>query len=419
MKIFGKILMISAVVCLLLSSLSLYSCVESQTPAVKWHYGEDEPSDTLSANVGDFYFEFGDCDVHTYTDDGWKFAFNMKGSNGKNGVDGADGSANWFSGEGKPSAKDGRDGDFWMNTKNLTVYEKNGNTWSYKTRITNEKIYDYANDSDGRLKILCIGNSYSKDTTHHVPEILHDVGIHNFDLGHLYIANCSVQRHYANLTREKIPEFELQNYQYRLNDGNGWTSRSDFAMKDAIESENWDFIVIQHKSKGLLLTYDDHTKTYLNEVEYYAKLIDEVKKYCPDATFVWNMTWSGSQEYTKNNQLQNYTAITANTAEYYAADGRVSFFNPIGTAIQNARSSYLGDTMNRDGAHLSYSVGCYTAGLTFVGSITGVDISDVTWRPMGASDAVSEAEQRVAIESAVNALKTPLDVTESKYKTKP
>ena len=98
------------------------------------------------------------------------------------------------------------------------------------------------------------------------------------------------------------------------------------------------------------------------------------------------------------------------------------FIAPVGTAVQNARTSYLGDTLNRDGTHLSYGVGRYIAALTLAGAVTGQDISDITWYPTaegGYNYPVTEAERRIAIESAVNALANPLEITESQYKTAP
>lgn len=411
-SIHKRMLILPLILCLLVSALALYSCNAKEE--TKWHYGKGTPEDSLKAEVGDLYLETEECDVYTYTEDGWELSFNMKGADGKNGKSGKDGET-WLSGEEKPSDTDGKDGDRYFNTETLTVYEKRDGKWHFETEFGNVTKYDYANDPDG-LKILCIGNSYSKDTTNFVPEILMDLGICNFKVGHLYIANCSVNRHYANLVEDAtiVPDIGVQNYQYRLHDGTKWTSKSDHPSKDAIQSDDWDFIVIQHMSKGIL-------EPEKEEVKYYEKLVKEVKKYQPDATYVWNMTWAGSESYTHNAQMQKYEQIVSNTPLYYAAGGEVSFFNPVGTAIQNARSSYLGDTMNRDGAHLSYGVGCYTAGLTFVGSITGLDISKVEWRPTedtSTSDPTTEDEQKIAIESAMNALKTPLAVTESKYKTK-
>ena len=43
---------------------------------------------------------------------------------------------------------------------------------------------------------------------------------------------------------------------------------------------------------------------------------------------------------------------------------------PSGTAIQNARTSVLGDTFNRDGSHLN-KIGKYTAACTWYEALTG------------------------------------------------
>lgn len=411
---FRKLLFFAVIIFTVISLFSLYSCSGENEDVIKWYYGEDMPDESTVANAGDFYLDFTKCDVYTFTDTGWKFAFNMRGDDGKNGKIAKNGSS-WLSGDGKPKSAEGKNGDFFINTKSLTIYEKKLGAWNFVTRLSDERNYPYdqKSDSDGRLKILCIGNSYSSNTTQYVPNILRDLNIYNFDIGHLYIANCSVQRHYANLIGDATiyPEKGVQNYTYRLSNGGDWVTKKEYPIQDAVKSQNWDFIVIQHKSSGKLVPED-------GDVEYYEKLVKEVKKYCPDAVFVWNMTWARSQEY--ENQIKQYEGIVENTQLYYSADGLVRFANPIGTAIQNARSSYLGDAMNSedDKSHLNSKIGCYTAGLAFVGSITGADVSDVTWRPTG-TNTVSEAEQKVAIESAVNALKNPFEVTESKYQTEP
>ena len=54
---------------------------------------------------------------------------------------------------------------------------------------------------------------------------------------------------------------------------------------------------------------------------------------------------------------------------------------PSGTAIQNLRSSYVGDTVTRDGYHLSHTHGRYTAALTWYAYLTGGDVNEITWVP--------------------------------------
>ena len=84
---------------------------------------------------------------------------------------------------------------------------------------------------------------------------------------------------------------------------------------------------------------------------------------------------------------------------------------PAGTAIQNARTSFVGDNLTRDNAeHLTLDLGRYIAALTFVSKISGVDVDEISYGAGLSADYVA-----VAKESAKNAIKTPFAVTESGY----
>ena len=93
------------------------------------------------------------------------------------------------------------------------------------------------------------------------------------------------------------------------------------------------------------------------------------------------------------------------------ANEDIDFVIPAGTAIQNARTSLLGDTLTRDGYHLSYDVGRYIAGITWVEALTGKAVTDLTYCPAG----ISEDLMAVSVESAKNAGATPYAVTNSRY----
>ncbi|MBR2024542.1 MAG: DUF4886 domain-containing protein, partial [Clostridia bacterium] len=84
---------------------------------------------------------------------------------------------------------------------------------------------------------------------------------------------------------------------------------------------------------------------------------------------------------------------------------------PAGTSIQNVRTSYIGDTLTRDGYHLSYDFGRFIGSLTFVKALTGLSIDNITYMPNG----VDANELAVAIECVNNAVKTPFSVTNSQY----
>ena len=89
---------------------------------------------------------------------------------------------------------------------------------------------------------------------------------------------------------------------------------------------------------------------------------------------------------------------------------------PSGTAIQNLRTSYFGDTLTRDGHHLSLDVGRFTAGLTWACATTGISPFEITKVPAGCANV---ADDLPAIQEAVeNAIINPFSVTESTQKVK-
>jgi hypothetical protein len=92
---------------------------------------------------------------------------------------------------------------------------------------------------------------------------------------------------------------------------------------------------------------------------------------------------------------------------------------PNGTAIQNARTSFIGDTFSRDSHnHLSYDAGRYIAAMGLVGTLTGRDMTAVTWKPTdsGFNYPMSDEMIKVCKESYINATANFLEITPSKHK---
>ena len=83
---------------------------------------------------------------------------------------------------------------------------------------------------------------------------------------------------------------------------------------------------------------------------------------------------------------------------------------PAGTAIQNARTSFIGDNFNRDGYHLTFGLGRYTAACTWLEKITKQKAIGKKFRPKG----VSEEEALIAQKAAHHAVRHPDKVTEIK-----
>ena len=257
------------------------------------------------------------------------------------------------------------------------------------------------------LRILSIGNSFSVDTMEHLANIALSLGVERIRLGNLYVGGCSIAMHHAHAVGD------MPVYKYYTNEGNGWSCTSEYKISDAVRREKWDFISIQHGSK------DGSRYTDPASYERLPALIGYVKALAWEgAKLAFNMTWVGEPYDTHaelisygRDQLLVYRLITEVTQRVVGAIPDVVRISPTGTAVQNARTSSL-ETVSRDGYHLTYDVGRYLAGLTFLGALTGADIRPVTWAPEG----VCEVARRIAVESAANALACPYEVTQSQIK---
>ena len=261
-------------------------------------------------------------------------------------------------------------------------------------------------EDDECLKILTIGNSFSDDSMEYVAEIAKDLGVKNIKLGNLYIGGCSLSKHYNNAIKD------LKSYEYRTNQGNYWINKKGVSISEAIESENWDYISIQQNSgdSGISSSYSPYLEDLITYIYNTAN---------EEAKIVFNMTWayqqnSTHQEFVKynKNQITMYEAIVEAVKEKVRSNEDISMVIPVGTAIQNARTSFVGDTLTRDGYHLTYDFGRYVAGLTFVKQLTGLDISNVKYKPTK----IDDSYRIIAIESAINAVEHPEEITESQYK---
>lgn len=262
---------------------------------------------------------------------------------------------------------------------------------------------DQSWNDDGALKILSIGNSFSIDATQYLYSILNGMGVKNIKVGDLHIGGISLDEHY------RCAKNNYANYNYRVTTGNGWKSKTNYSLKKAVSSDDWDYIILQQSG-----TYSGFPVTY----DKLDGLIKIIKKYNSDAMIVWHMNWAfqndaryaGFEKYGYD-QGYMYNAIVSTLKEVVKDNPNIDYIIPAGTAIQNARTSFMGDTLTRDGKHLSLDIGRYIAGLTFAATLSGLPASETVFCP---SD-VSLEEKRVAVESVKNAIKSPYKVKRSQY----
>ncbi len=255
------------------------------------------------------------------------------------------------------------------------------------------------------LKILFVGNSFAVDTMEYVADIALSFGVKEVKLGVLYVGGCSIDMHYDHASND-VPA-----YKYYVNVGSGWTCNPDYKISDAEKSDDWDWIAIQHGTKG---------ESRYTSVECYEKLdalIDYIKERAHEHTRIaFNMTWLG-EPYKEHHEIISYGGdmklMREKLVEVKKAvilpNGKIDKFIPTGTAIENARTSQIG-TLTRDGYHLTMDKGRFIAGLALFAAITDIKVEDVPWAP----DGVDGYAIKVAVESVNNAIAAPLDITPSR-----
>jgi len=259
------------------------------------------------------------------------------------------------------------------------------------------------NSEKKELKILSVGNSFSIDTMQHVAKIANDLG-YRVKLGNLYVSGCSLNKHYLHAT-EDLPAYRY----YTTDNETDWTEAPNVRIREAIASEEWDWISIQHGTKdGSRYTDPGSYEKLVPLTEYI-----HAQERCP-AKLAFNMTWVG-EPYRKHHEILSYNGdqllmyrlIADIMRDQIAPLPQLDALCPTGTAVQNARTVYTSDRMSRDGYHLSYDFGRYIAGLTFFAKLSGADISKVQWAPVG----VTEEERLHAIAAAKAAIAKPYEIT--------
>lgn len=252
------------------------------------------------------------------------------------------------------------------------------------------------------VRILAIGNSFSQDA---VEQYLHELaeaeGISTI-IGNMFIGGCSLERHVKN-ARDNAPA-----YAYRKIGTDGKKrEKGKMSLETVLADEDWDYVSLQQASpfSGMYETYEASLP----------ELIEYVKARLPKKTkLMLHQTWayastsrhSGFKNYNCN-QLTMYQAI-ADAVKKAAKANKIKIVIPSGTAIQNARTSFIGDHLNRDGYHLDVKIGRYTAACTWFERIFKHNVVGNPYAPEG----LDEARKAVAQKAAHAAVKHPYKVTD-------
>ena len=236
------------------------------------------------------------------------------------------------------------------------------------------------------IKVLAIGNSFSEDA---IEQNLHELGKAAGDeliIGNLYIGGCPLKRHWDNAENDRPA------YRYRKIGADGKTVQTDSKkLGDAIAEEDWDYISLQQASgvSGIETSYEP----------YLTNLLAYVRRLAPKSKILWHQTWAYAKNST-HGEFPNY------------GRSQTKMYNMI--AIQNARNTYIGDTMNRDGYHLNLVYGRYTAACVWFEVITGKNVTKNAYAPAAMDKRMIETCQM----AAHDAVRKPWKVTVRKTAAK-
>ena len=265
--------------------------------------------------------------------------------------------------------------------------------------------------SDGKtLKVLAIGNSFSNNTTKYLYDIAKAEGVENIVLGRLYIGGCSLLKH-VNCANNNLTE-----YKYYKNTSGSWDMIENATLLYGLQDEQWDIITMQQSSgnSGLPQSYDP----YLNQLIEYVN----ANKTNPNAKLVWHMTWayqgdSDHKDFANYARSQDtmYTCIINTYKEVVQPNPAFSGMIPVGTAVQNIRTSYMGDNLTSDGFHLN-NLGEFIGGYVWYATFVGKPLSELKLKQIPGSITLTEENEAMILEAINNALVNPFEVTQSSYK---
>ena len=268
--------------------------------------------------------------------------------------------------------------------------------------------YDPVNN-DKTLKILAIGNSFSNDTTHFLEDIATAEGFETVLVGNLYIGGCTLETHALNAAGN------LPAYKYYMNYDGEWKTIENCTLDYALKAQDWDIITMQQGStwSGKPVTYEPHLTSLI-------KYVNE-NKTNPNARLAWNMTWAYQADFEKDmfaqyarNQDVMYHAIITTVQSTVLAHEEFAYIMPCGTAIQNARTSYVGDTLTRDGYHMS-ELGRVITSYTWLATFLNQPLTEINFTNVSDTLVLTERDKAMILESVNNAIKNPFTVTNSIY----
>lgn len=205
------------------------------------------------------------------------------------------------------------------------------------------------------MKILSIGNSFSQDAHAYLHKMAEASGF-DIETINLYIGGCSLERHYENLI-SGAAEYDLEH--------NGGPFERKISLQEAITLDKWDAVTLQQSSG-----YSGQPQSY---IPYITALADFVRQNAPQAKIYFHQTWAYEIDvdhphfpFYNNDQKEMFRRLSDSSE--MASKLINAEIIPVGTVIQKLRETSPefdyqngGRSLCRDGYHLSFDYGRFTA----------------------------------------------------------
>lgn len=321
----------------------------------------------------------------------------------------------------------------------LDISDEQGNVLAeFKGGHVRTKNFDSRNRNKMSIKLMAIGNSYARDAYSYVPYLLQSIiGEQNIDItfGIIYLGSCALQTHWNNIVNNNSP----YEYDKWTNTQNKWVTTPGKSILSIIQDEDWDIITLQQQSSR---SRDYRTmQPYLNNIINW--LFSHTKK---SVRLGWLMTPSYPEGYSNLSDDYGFGRVTDTSDSMYEKicvatksvldNTAVDFAIPVGTSIQNARTTSLdslGDFghLSAEGIHLQEGIPCLLEAyvvtnvlLSYIGK-TNLGIYGDTVRPTQANvvawnipqrngNSVGVTEENVALSQKIVSItmKKPYEITD-------
>jgi len=243
------------------------------------------------------------------------------------------------------------------------------------------------------IRILSIGNSFSQDSHHFLTDVCSSAGVSIYT-NNLYIGGCSLERHWELFCsgEEAYPLYEEK------------VKIGTISLPNALLKEPWDIITFQQASP-----LSGKPQSY---IPYLSNLFSEVKKVCPNAKYYLHKTWPVEQGHWILSSYERRREVMYQClSDSYEMASRLTGMELIPSAdflqcvYDFAPSFYFWKcgslSLYRDGRHLSWNYGRFTASLAWAWKLFNIHPLQVDFLPehpevVTVPEVVSEIKQTLS-----------------------